>query len=155
VRIEFSVADAIKSWAEVFQQQWAALRNVEVTVAVSLGPEAARRLVAGEYQVTTNALIGKDPEPDIYDFLYSGSSLNRAKFKDPAVDQALREGRAAESMEQRKAAYAIVERQIWEQVPYIFLVRAGVSYAAGKDIKNFHVVDEGYIRFADVWTQRR
>ncbi|WP_238015206.1 ABC transporter substrate-binding protein [Dactylosporangium sp. AC04546] len=154
VKIEFSVAEAIKSWAEVFQQQWAALKNVEVKITVSLGPEASRRLLAGQYDVTTNAVIGDDPEPDFYDLFYSSSSLNRSKFKDPAVDAALEEGRSADSIERRKAAYGIVERAVWDQVPYIFLVRAGAAYTAGKNIKNFQVVGEGYIRFADLWKEK-
>ena len=54
-------------------------------------------------------------------------------------------------MEQRKAAYTTVERQLWEQVPYIFTVQAGTSYAASKEIKNFQTFDEGFIKFGDLW----
>jgi peptide/nickel transport system substrate-binding protein len=151
VTVNFSVSEAIRTWAEVFQQQWSALNNVKVNVDVAVGTEASRRLVAGEYDVTTNALMGKDPEPDFYDLLYSTSAYNRSKFSDPGVDSALVKGRGSDSVEERKAAYAMVEQRIWEQVPYIFLVRAGTSFSADKDIQNFHTVDEGYIRFADLW----
>jgi len=151
VKVEFSVSELIKSWAEVFQQQWSALDNVEVEVNVAIGTEASRRLIAGEYDVTTNAVQGNDPEPAFYDNFASGSLSNRSKFSDPAVDAALEKGRAAESDEERKVAYAVVEQAIWDQVPWIPLVRAGVSYAAGKDIHDFQIVADGYIRFADLW----
>jgi peptide/nickel transport system substrate-binding protein len=155
VRITISVAEAIRTWAEVFQQQWAALKNVKVEVSVALGSEAIRRRTAGEFDVTTDSIIGTDPEPDFYDRLRSGSSFNYSRFNDPEVDKALDVGRSAESIEQRKAAYAIVERAIWEQAPYIFTVRSGASYAASKDIKNFQTFDEGFIKFAELWKEQQ
>jgi len=151
VKINMPVSESIKLYGEVLQQQWSRLDGVEVSVEPIVGAEAQRRQLAGEFDTTTSAVNGIDPEPLFYDYLHSGSSINFGRFASPAVDEALDAGRSSLSVDERKAAYDSLQEALWTEVPYVFLIQAEYATAVGDNIEGYTVVDEGYANFADIW----
>jgi len=129
------------------------------------------KALSGDYQ----ALIWRQfsaPDPD-GDFVWwhSGSgvpgtiNLNFARMQNPAIDAALEDGRKTDDFETRKKAYARLQQQFAETVPYVWLGHTTWSVAAGLNVRGltngtlpdgapsmpFGGQMSGYNRLAETW----
>ena len=62
---------------------------------------------------------GGDPDSDYNDF-HSGTGLNFSGFSTPEMDAALDAGRALTDPDARKEQYAIVQKVLGENVPFLW-----------------------------------
>ena len=64
-----------------------------------------------------------------------GMSLNFAKFNDKTVDDALDEARTTDDVDARKRAYAKVQSDFGDQVPYVWLGHTTWTVAANTRVR--------------------
>ena len=121
VEIEFAGDEdpVITGYQELFTSMWAEVGVVADIVSRPQGDNIAA-VIAGEYQaILWSGIGGGDPDAD-YNDLRSGTGLNFSGFSTSEMDAALDEGRRLTDPEARKAQYAIVQRILGDNVPYIW-----------------------------------
>lgn len=72
-----------------------------------------------------------DPEPGLYDFLYSASSTNLTGYANPAVDKALDAARTTVDQAARRDAYTAVQMQLIQDFPF-WVYQESVAAAVAK-----------------------
>nr|WP_249420442.1 ABC transporter substrate-binding protein [Rhabdothermincola salaria] len=119
----------IRAVTEAAQERF---RSIGVEMVIETMDQAT--LIAdalnGNYQATGWILFG-DPTLDrSYSFIAAGTvrppgqlSLNFARNDDAALTAALDESRAAPDLETRVEAYRVVQEQLADRLPYVYLVR--------------------------------
>ncbi|MFZ9481397.1 MAG: ABC transporter substrate-binding protein [Ilumatobacteraceae bacterium] len=109
----------ITSYQELFQSMWSEV-GAEVNIVSKAQSENIASVIAGDYQVVLwGGVGGGDPDADYPDF-HSGTGLNFSGFSTPEMDAALDAGRALTDPEARKEQYAIVQKVLGENVPFIW-----------------------------------
>jgi len=150
VKLELMATETSRLLVETLQQQWSRLDNLDVQISIPEPAEYQRRLLAKEFSISGGAVYGLDPEPYMYDFLNSKSASNRGGFKSPAIDAALDAGRAAATMDERKAAYADFEKAFWQELPYLLTTRLAYATVVGDKVKDFRIIEDGLPDFTHV-----
>lgn len=81
--------------------------------------------------------------PDGENFLYPlfhsknwGSGGNRARFKNDEIDRMLEDSVKIQDLERRSEAYALINRKVAEQAPWIYLWHCSESYLTGGNVSN-------------------
>ena len=82
----------------------------QIVLAVVFGGYTAAGFVTG---------LAADPDPTSFPVLYSTSTFNFEKYKNPEMDAALDEGRSSSDLAVRKAAYAKVQQIFRRDVPFL------------------------------------
>ena len=94
-----------------------------VDVQLKLEPDANSLVLAvvfGGYDAVGFVTgLADDPDATSYGVLYSTSSFNFEKYKNPEMDTALDQGRSNPDPAARKAAYATVQRLFRRDVPFL------------------------------------
>ena len=96
-----------------------------LVLAVVFGTYDAAGFVAG---------LAADPDPTAYPVLHSSSSFNFSKYKSPAMDAALDEGRSNPNPAARKVAYAKVQQLFRRDVPFLIGSPATVRVISDKKL---------------------
>jgi ABC-type transport system substrate-binding protein len=125
----------------LLKEQWAAV-GIDVTTSLELQDTFIANAAFGKFQAYEwRQFGGLDPD---YDYIWwTGKNanpngelaLNFARNKDPEIDAALDKARASTDFETRKAQYAIVQRKINEDVPYIWFDRAQWAVVAQNSVR--------------------
>jgi ABC-type transport system substrate-binding protein len=127
---------------QLLQSMWQAV-GMEVEVDIIDQAAFIPTAVLGQYQANLWRQFGA-PDPDA-DYLWWVSenaepigtlSLNMARLRDPELDRGMNIGRENTDREKRKEGYAIVQRQMAAELPYIWLDHAQWVIAAKNDVRN-------------------
>jgi peptide/nickel transport system substrate-binding protein len=127
---------------QLIQAQWQA---VGVTVNLETVEQATLiiKVVTGNYQATSWLQFGQ-PNPSLDAVFWRPDlavappafSLNFTRLKDEEIGVAIRAGRQARDPEAFKAAYAIVQKRLGADVPYVWLSHQQTSIIASKRVVN-------------------
>jgi len=127
---------------QLVQAQW---QDVGVTVHLETVEQAALiiKVVTGSYQATSWLQFGQ-PNPSLDAIFWRPDlavappafSLNFTRLKDEEIGVAIKAGRAARDPEAFRAAYAIVQKRLGADVPYIWLSHQQVAIIASKRLVN-------------------
>jgi len=121
--VEFEFAGGqdpfIVSIQELYQSMWSEI-GVTVNIVSRAQGENISAVIAGDFQVVLwGGIGGGDPDNDYVDF-HSNTGQNFSGFNTPEMDAALDAGRALTDPDERKEQYAIVQKVLGENVPYIW-----------------------------------
>jgi ABC-type transport system substrate-binding protein len=127
---------------QLIQAQW---QEVGVTVTLETVEQAALiiKVVTGNYQATAWLQFGQ-PNPSLDAIFWRPDlavappafSLNVTRLKDEEIGVAIKAGRAARDAESFRAAYAIVQKRLGADVPYVWLSHQQVAIIATKRVVN-------------------
>lgn len=124
-----------KMAAEAVQAQLSAFDNVDVSVK-SVDSTAISSVVGKrDFEMVVTSANILDPDTELWTGFHSKSSGNMTGVNDPELDTALDAGRVAESTEERKKAYDIVQTRLAELVPGVFYIRSSPSVIAGRNMQ--------------------
>ena len=149
---------------ELYQSMWAEA-GMTANIVSRAQPENIAAVIGGDYQVTMwGGVGGADPDDD-YDDFHSGTGLNFSGFNTPEVDAALEQGRALSDPEARKEQYAVLQKALGEQVPYLWAGTNQYGVIAKPDVLGFGTFDlpdgsagqpitGGFFFLKDVWRQQ-
>jgi ABC-type transport system substrate-binding protein len=152
--------------AQLLKEMWDAA-GATVTISTVTQSDQVVRSVLGNYQSIQFRLFGqRDPDGD-HVWLHSRSianppddliSLNMAQYPNSTIDEALDRARGSNDEEIRDEAYATVERQLNENVPYIWLYRLKWVIASHDDVHGYGAAANGTVQtlgsktwIADLW----
>jgi len=112
---------------QLIAEQWRAV-GIDVTLTTEEQRAVPVRIAVGRYQAAIfQKFAGHDPDTFTPFFLgaainpVGAPSLNLARFADPAIDAAVREGRATPDEAQRRASAATVQERLTEARPMLWL----------------------------------
>ena len=109
----------VVSIQELYQSMWAEA-GATANIVSRAQSENIAAVIGGEYQVAMwGGIGGGDPDSDYNDF-HSGTGLNFSGFSTPEMDAALDAGRALTDPDARKEQYAIVQKVLGENVPFLW-----------------------------------
>jgi peptide/nickel transport system substrate-binding protein len=127
---------------QLIQAQW---QEVGVTVTLETVEQAALiiKVVTGGYQATAWLQFGQ-PNPSLDAIFWRPDlavpppafSLNFTRLRDEEIGVAIKAGRAARDPESFRAAYAIVQKRLGADVPYVWLSHQQVAIIASKRVVN-------------------
>ncbi len=127
---------------QMLQAQWSA---VGITVTIETLEQAALiiSVVTGRYQATSWLQFG-NPNPSLDSVYWRPDlavepptfSLNFTRLKDEEIGTALKAARATSDPAAFKAAYAIVQKRLAADVPYLWLYHQQVALIASKRVVN-------------------
>lgn len=110
--------------AESLQAQLSSFRNVSMQIKMVDLSAFPQINATKDYDVLISAAYVLDPEPQLWASFHGKSSANGSGINDPQLNEALDAGRRGQTVEQRKAAYEVVQERLAELVPMIFYTRA-------------------------------
>jgi peptide/nickel transport system substrate-binding protein len=147
--LKFSLAANTSSGTQLpaksIQTQLASYKNVEMSIATTDNAAFQTKLATADFQMTFSGATSIDPEPQFYTSLHTGGANNYGKFSDPAVDQALEEGRNGKSLAVRKEAYTKLQQAFVNTVPGIYILAQTPSYSYNKSLAGFQSWGSGGI----------
>ena len=120
-----------KAAGESIQTQLSAFDNVEVQVEVVDYAAATARAGARDFDMLISSSIIQDPDFPMWMAFHSTSPGNFTGISDEELSTALDQGRVAESVDERKAAYDTAQKRIAELVPGVWYTRAVPSVTFG------------------------
>ncbi|WP_345679103.1 ABC transporter substrate-binding protein [Yinghuangia aomiensis] len=86
-----------------------------------------------------------DPEPGVYDFLYSASSTNLTGYANPAVDKALDNARATVDLVARREAYTAVQMELNRDFPVWVYQESQAAAVSSPSIGGVELCDDGIV----------
>lgn len=137
--------------AESVQAQLSAFDNVEVDVEVVDFPAGLAKAGARDFQMMISASNIQDPDFGLWTAFHSTSRGNTTGVVDAELDRALEVGRFSQLVEERKAAYQIVQERLVALVPGIYYVRASPAAVTGLDIGGVHQYGQGSLLPEELW----
>ncbi|MDV8068367.1 ABC transporter substrate-binding protein [Rhodococcus globerulus] len=140
-----------KAGAEGLQAQLSAFDNVDVKVDVV--DFAAGLAIYGSHDydmIATGAMI-QDPDAELWSNFHGSSQRNLTGINDPELNDALYAGRIAESVDERKEAYEIVQKRIVALTPGLWYVRAATSVVTGKNVHGIELYGIGSQLPEELW----
>jgi ABC-type transport system substrate-binding protein len=109
----------IVSLQELYQSMWAEA-GMKANIVSRAQGDNINAAIAGDFQVMMwGGIGGGDPDSDYNDF-HSETGLNFSGFHTPAMDAALDKGRALTDPAARKEQYAIVQKELGANVPFLW-----------------------------------
>lgn len=93
-----------------------------------------------------------DPEPGIYDLLYSKSPSNNSNYKNPDVDEALDEARRTTDPAKRRDAYTRVQLQVNRDMPYWVYQEAVTAAVYSPRITGIQLINDGIVLWDRIGT---
>lgn len=140
-----------KMAGETVQAQLSAFDNVEVQVEVLDYAQATARSNARDFDMMISSAIVQDPDYSLWTAFHGNSPGNFVGINDPELNQALDAGRVAESTEERKAAYEVVEQRLAELNPSIFYIAAAPSVMATSNLQGIRLYTLGSPLPEELW----
>jgi len=118
------------------------LRSFGATVDLKINDVATlfQKRVTGDYTMMMDGLSLPWADPDFYyRYFHSTGTAHAAavKFKNERLDQLLEEGQRITDRARRKAIYADVERLLFQEAPWIFIVWRPQAEAARSAVKGY------------------
>jgi ABC-type transport system substrate-binding protein len=128
--------------AQMLQAQWSAV-GIDVTIQTVEQAALIISVVTGKYQATTWLQFG-NPNPSLDSVYWRPDlavapptfSLNFTRLKDEEIGSALKAARATADPAVFKAQYAIVQKRLAADVPYVWLYHQQVALIASKRVTN-------------------
>lgn len=136
---------------ETVQAQLSAFDNVEVKVEVLDYAQATTRSNARDFDMMISSAIVQDPDYSLWTAFHGKSPGNFVGIDDPALNAALDQGRVAESADDRKTAYEVVEQRLAELNPAIFYIAAAPSVTASSQLQGIHLYTLGSPLPEELW----
>ncbi|MFI1382572.1 ABC transporter substrate-binding protein [Embleya sp. NPDC020886] len=136
--------------AEYWLAQVATMKNITMRTEFLEGTQYLQKVqIQRQFDAGEFVLSFDDPEPVLYNFLHSKGQDNHMQWKNPAVDQALDAARATTDASARRAAYAVVQRELAKDVPMFAYEQAFTAAIRAKDAKvgELTVFEDGLIMF--------
>jgi peptide/nickel transport system substrate-binding protein len=140
-----------KKVVETVQSQLRTYRNVTANVEVMDSAAVLGKTAAKTYQAVPGGFSFDDPEPLLYEYMFSGSDADRFGLKDPQLEEALVKGREATSPAERKAAYTTLAKRWSELNPGLLYVRMPLPLAAGPKVGGMRDYSQGTVVPAELW----
>lgn len=98
--------------------------------------------------------IGDNGDPDNFLTLFDSkeieTSLNKAKYSNPAVDSLLQEARTTSDTGKRRDIYRLAQQIILEDAPWVFISHSDMIGAHRSGVQNLSFHPTGVIYFKDV-----
>ncbi len=123
-----------KAVAETTQAQLRAFDNVEVEVEVLDFPAAFARFGTRDFDMMVHGVTIQDPDHSLWSSFHSASEGNIVGIADPDLDAALDAGRVGPTVDEREAAYAVVQERLAELIPGAWYVRPAPAVLIGDDM---------------------
>ncbi|WP_330136142.1 ABC transporter substrate-binding protein [Rhodococcus artemisiae] len=139
--------------AEALQAQLNAYDNVEVGVEVVDFPTGAARAGAHDFDMMVSSAITQDPDYALWTAFHSESTGNFMGVSDPRLDDALDAGRTAETIDERKQAYDVVQTRIAELDPGVWYVRSSPSVMVGEKVHGLRLYTLGSPLPEELWIE--
>lgn len=106
--------------AEYLQSRLGTFRNVTVTIDIVDNATMDQRVFRNrDYDLTAQIVPVADPEPNLYNLLYTNGQTNYSGISEPALDAALDAARAAIDRQGRLDAYRTVETLVADLLPVL------------------------------------
>ncbi|MFD0854134.1 ABC transporter substrate-binding protein, partial [Actinomadura adrarensis] len=140
--------------AESVQAQLGAFRNVDVKIRIIESAETAAIYAKRDFQMLISSSLLADPEPQLWTLFHSRSSGNLSGIDDARLNAALDQGRRSTSLEERKAAYRVVQERIAALVPVIYYTRAAPSVSTAPYVHGATQYGFGSLLPEELWTRR-
>lgn len=135
--------------AEGIQTLLSQYDGLEVAIQTVASPTPD--IVPGNYDMGISGLFMIDPEPRMYDRLRSGLPSNWGRYSNPEVDAALDAARASQDVEERRAAYAIVQQAIIDEAPFVTLWRIPSTLMYDASVQQIETFGDGVLLLDRVW----
>jgi len=100
----------------------------------------------GNFQMFMLTWIGES-DPDIYRNIFSTTGTrNRGKYSDPQIDRWVEGARTAETEDQQKYFYSLIQKKVAEDCPYVSLWYESNVAVFRKDLQGFELTPNADIR---------
>jgi peptide/nickel transport system substrate-binding protein len=143
-----------RALAEAVQAQLSAFKNVTMQVKVVDLSQSIPLFGTKDFDTVISSAFFADPEPRLYTVFAGSSASNMSGVGDPQLDQDLLQGRAATSVDQRKAAYAALQQRLSDLVPVIFMTRAAPSVMTTKNVGGVQQYGLGSLLPEELWIKK-
>jgi len=138
-----------QSTAEAIQTLLSEIKGFKISVSTMDSTQAT--VVQGNYDMAPSGTFFVDPEPKLWDQFHSGSPRNVTRYSNPKVDAALDTARSSQNVDERRAAYAVVQRALIDDEPVLSLWRLPSSLVHDRTVQNLHTIEDGVLRADLVW----
>lgn len=143
-----------RSIAESVQAQLAAFRNTKVEIKIVDLAETGALHASHDFDVMISSAFFRDPDPRLYNVFHGGSDSNMAGIDDAELNAALETGRTATAPQDRRAAYATVQRRLVELMPVLFDFQAAPGAVTGKRVRGLMQYGDGSLLPEELWIQK-
>ena len=100
----------------------------------------------GNFQMFMLTWIGES-DPDIYRNIFSTTGTrNRGKYSDPQIDRWVDNARTAETEEQQKHFYSLIQKKVAEDCPYVSLWYESNVAVFRKELQGFELTPNSDVR---------
>jgi ABC-type transport system substrate-binding protein len=147
-------AGSLQAWGEATMQQWAKLKNVNVTADMQQPTVANQRGQTGQFDAWYGSItLGRHPQfPEAYYAVFhSGETTNIQHIADPALDKVLEAGRAAVSVSDRKAAISKITSVLMDQSVATLIYRLQIRTYYGKNVRGVVAQDVNLPDIRSMW----
>ncbi|WP_436773003.1 ABC transporter substrate-binding protein [Yinghuangia sp. YIM S09857] len=104
--------------AEYMQSRLRQMQNVNMEIeSLEIGAYIQKYAITRDFTAMLFQQWIVDPEPQLFNSFHSASPLNFIGWKNPEADAALQKGRASTNVDERKAAYNELQKQILKDLP--------------------------------------
>lgn len=158
VRLSFEVP-AISGWTESINGVDVAGQQLkEVGIEMKAKQVSANEMTElyskGDYQIITQNMWYSGSEPyDFYNTFYASSATAKvgekcingwARYSNPAVDSALEAINSTNDDNEKMKQYGIIQQQVYEDMPYIPMMRTATMVETSKDFTGWVTEDNVY-----------
>jgi peptide/nickel transport system substrate-binding protein len=140
--------------AESVQAQLSAFRNVDVKIRIIASAETAAVYAKRDFEMLISSALMVDPEPQLWTVHHGRSSANYSGLSDPQLNAALDKGRTSTSLEERKAAYKVVQERLAALVPVIYYTRAAPAVETARNVHGARLYGFGSLLPEELWIRR-
>jgi peptide/nickel transport system substrate-binding protein len=143
-----------KAVAESVQAQLSAFKNATVKIVTVDLAEVGKLRASHDFDMIISSALFTDPEPRLFSVFHGDSSGNVSGIDDEQLNAALQDGRTATSVEERKAAYEVVQQRLIELTPVIFYTRAAPAAIAAENVHGVVQYGQGSLLPEELWMQK-
>ncbi|GAA2431287.1 ABC transporter substrate-binding protein [Actinomadura vinacea] len=143
-----------KGTSESVQAQLSAFKNVEVKIRTIDHAKTAAVYASKDFDMLISSALLVDPEPQLWSVLHGRSPSNHSGVNDPQMNAALDKGRRSTSLEERRAAYKVVQERLVALVPMIFFSRASPAVETARNVHGARLYGFGSLLPEELWIQR-
>lgn len=141
----------VKATAEAVQAQLSAFDNVDVEVNVVESTVGQALGISHDFDLMVTGTLVQDPDSDLWSTFHRSSAGNVVGIDDQELSDALDEGRQAETQEDRKAAYDIVQERFAATSLGVFYARLPVSVVSGQNVHGVELYGNGAVLPEELW----
>lgn len=133
--------------AQLMQSRIAAYRGVTMNIRVLAIPDYVAQVRGGQtgWQSTVGQSWIDDPEPALFDMLYSQSARNVTGFSDPEVDNALLTARRTSDPAGRRDAYTRVQTVLNREMPFWTYQESVAAALSRPEVTGLQLFNDGLI----------